>query len=50
MSSFDTIGIWKLIPIPKDIPILSGKWVFKIKKKVDGSILYKARWVVRGFE
>ena len=50
MSSFDTMGTWKLVPIPKDMPVLSGKWVFKIKKKVDGSILYKARWVVRGFE
>ena len=50
MSSFDTMGTWKLVPCPTDAPVLSGKWVYKLKKKVDGSILYKARWVVRGFE
>ena len=29
--------------------VLSGKWVYKIKTNADGSPLYKARWVVRGF-
>ena len=50
MKSFATMGTWELVPRTKDMPVLSGKWVFKIKKKLDGSILYKARWVVRGFE
>ena len=50
MQSFATMGTWKLIPRPENTPVLSGKWVYKIKKKLDGSILYKARWVVRGFE
>ena len=50
MSSFDTMGTWKLVPSPKDMPVLSCKRVYKIKKQIDGSILYKARWVVRGFE
>ena len=50
MASFKTMNTWKLVPYPKDAPVLSGKWVYKIKKKVDKSILYKARWVVRGFE
>ena len=28
---------------------LTGKWVFRIKKKEDGSIKRKARWVVHGY-
>ena len=50
MESFETMGTWKLVTTPTDAPVLSGKWVYKIKKKADKSILYKARWVVRGFE
>ena len=50
MGSFSTMKTWRLVPRPKDAPVLSGKWVYKIKKKLDGTILYKARWVVRGFE
>ena len=50
MASFKTMNTWRLVPRPKDAPVLSGKWVYKIKKKVDKSVLYKARWVVRGFE
>ncbi len=50
MGSFETMKTWKLTPRPENEPVLTGKWVFKIKKKLDGSILYKARWVVRGFE
>ena len=44
------MGTQKLVPRPKDSLVLSGKQVFKIKKKVDGSILYKVRWVIRGFK
>ena len=50
MKSFATMGTWKLVPCPENAPILTGKWVYRIKKRLDGSILYKARWVVRGFE
>lgn len=50
MKSFQTMNTWNLVERPEDMPVLTGKWVYKIKKKLDGSILYKARWVVRGFE
>lgn len=42
---------WELVPRPESKKILSNRWVFKIKRKQDGSIdKYKARLVVRGCE
>lgn len=41
---------WTLVPRPPHTNIVSGKWVFRIKTKADGSLnRYIARWVVRGF-
>ncbi|GKV52289.1 hypothetical protein SLEP1_g58877 [Rubroshorea leprosula] len=41
---------WDLVPKPKDVQLVSCKWVYIIKHKVDGSIdRYKARLVARGF-
>ena len=42
-------GTWQLIErskVPRNQRVLKGKWVYKIKR--DG--VYKARWVVKGFE
>ncbi|CAI7730507.1 unnamed protein product [Closterium sp. NIES-53] len=44
---------WKVVPISvaRNKTILTGKWVFRIKTKVDCTIeKFKARWVVRGFD
>ncbi|CAI7887682.1 unnamed protein product [Closterium sp. NIES-53] len=44
---------WKVVPIgvARDKSILTGKWVFRVKTKADGTIdKFKARWVVRGFD
>lgn len=42
---------WTLVDRPKGSKILSNRWVFKIKRKLDGNIeRYKARLVVRGNE
>lgn len=49
IASFKKMKTWKLVKRPRNI-ILGGKWVYKIKTKADKSKLYKARWVVRGFE
>ena len=39
---------WKLVPKPKDVKPISCKWVFKIKRRTDGSVeRYKARLVAR---
>jgi hypothetical protein len=41
---------WELVDPPKDRRILSGKWVFKLKRGLHGEVIrYKSRWVVRGF-
>ncbi|CAI7786735.1 unnamed protein product [Closterium sp. NIES-53] len=44
---------WKVVPISmaRNKTILTGKWVFRVKTKADGTIdKFKARWVVRGFD
>lgn len=42
---------WALVARPADKSVLSGKWVYKLKKGPNGEILrHKARWVARGFE
>jgi hypothetical protein len=42
---------WNLVlraDLPSTTKILLGRWVYRKKLKDDGSIHYKARWVVRG--
>ncbi|CAI7812526.1 unnamed protein product [Closterium sp. NIES-53] len=44
---------WKVVSIgvARNKTILTGKWVFRVKTKADGTIdKFKARWVVRGFD
>jgi len=44
-------GTWIRVRRPKGKNIISCKWVFKMKKKADGSVeVYKARLVARGFK
>jgi transposase InsO family protein len=41
---------WTTVPQPKGKNIVGSKWVFKLKRKADGSIdKYKARLVAKGF-
>lgn len=40
---------WELVNRPPDRDVLPGRWVFKYKRSLDGSVArYKARWVVKG--
>jgi hypothetical protein len=42
---------WRLVPSRSGVNIIDCKWIFKIKKKSDGSIeRYKARLVAKGFK
>lgn len=41
---------WDLVPPPNHGNVVGNRWIFKIKRKADGSIdRYKARLVARGF-
>jgi Reverse transcriptase (RNA-dependent DNA polymerase) len=41
---------WDLVPLPANAHAIGCKWLFKIKKKADGSIArYKARLVAKGY-
>jgi hypothetical protein len=43
--------MWRLVPLETGVNIIDSKWVFKVKRHVDGSIeRYKARLVARGFK
>jgi hypothetical protein len=43
-------GTWEPGELPPGRREISSKWVFKTKVNADGSLRYKARLVVRGFE
>jgi hypothetical protein len=41
---------WELVPRPPGINLVTGKWIYRHKFLVDGSLdRYKARWVLQGF-
>jgi hypothetical protein len=43
-------GIWELVFRPRGSNVVTGKWIFTHKLRVNGSFdRYKARWVLRGF-
>ena len=53
MKSHALNGSWRLVEVARDDPliqVIGSKWVYKLKRKADGSIdKYKARLVARGF-
>ncbi|CAI7789542.1 unnamed protein product, partial [Closterium sp. NIES-53] len=53
LKALEERNTWKVVPIgmAQNKTILTGKWVFRVKTKADGTIdKFKARWVVRGFD
>ncbi|GMI99343.1 cysteine-rich RLK (RECEPTOR-like protein kinase) 8 [Hibiscus trionum] len=50
ISALNKNDTWELVPKPVDVDLITCKWVYKLKKKTDGTIdRYKARLVARGF-
>ncbi len=44
-------GTWTLTDALVDRKVITGRWVYKLKKNRDGTILkYKARWFVHGYK
>ena len=50
MAKFNEKKTQVLVKRPKDTLVLSSRWVFKIKKKLNRSVIYKSRQVIRGFK
>lgn len=50
MDSMSTNEVWELVDLPPKRRSIGNKWVFKVKRKADGSIdKFKARLVAKGF-
>ncbi len=50
MDSLAKNNTWDLVELPEGRSVVGCKWVFKLKRKVDGSIeRYKARLVAKGY-
>jgi hypothetical protein len=42
---------WRLVPPHKATNVIDCRWIYKVKRKADGSIdRYKARLVAKGFK
>ena len=50
IESIDKNNTWILVPLPKHAKAISLKWLYKIKRNMDGTISrYKARLVAKGY-
>ncbi|KAJ9545172.1 hypothetical protein OSB04_024879 [Centaurea solstitialis] len=51
LNQFERLGVWRLVPKPKNKTIIDLKWIFKNKKDEDGIVTRnKARLVAKGFK
>lgn len=51
MKLYEKNNIWVLVFALNEQKVLSDKWIYKLKKKIQKKIqYYKTRWVIRDFE
>ena len=50
MAKFNEKKTQVLVKRPKDALVLSSRQVFKNKKKLNRTVIYKSRWVIQGFK
>ncbi len=44
-------GTWEVVSPPTEANVITGRWVFRLKKDRFGNVLkYKARWVAHGYK
>nr|GEZ35532.1 retrovirus-related Pol polyprotein from transposon TNT 1-94 [Tanacetum cinerariifolium] len=50
LNEFEHLGVWKLVPRPDKVMVITLKWIYKVKLDELGGILKnKARLVARGY-
>jgi hypothetical protein len=53
VEEYDSIvkkSAWETVPRPVDKSVVGSRWIYKVKKAIDGSVeKYKARFVAWGF-
>jgi len=49
LSALNENNTWDLVDRPSDCNVVKCKWVYKLKRAVDGSSRFKARLVAKGF-
>ncbi|KAI3747114.1 hypothetical protein L6452_09561 [Arctium lappa] len=50
LNQFETLKVWRLVPLPKNKTVIGTKWIFKNKKDENGIIVRnKARLVAKGY-
>jgi len=50
VNELKRLGSWMLVPLPANRKAVRGKWVYKIKRATNKEPVFKARWVVKGFQ
>ncbi|GKD25500.1 retrovirus-related pol polyprotein from transposon TNT 1-94, partial [Tanacetum coccineum] len=50
LNEFQCQGVWKLVPRPNKVMVITLKWIYKVKlDKLGGLLKSKARLVARGY-
>lgn len=51
LEALNRNATWRLVPPQRGLNVIDFKWVYKVKRKADGTLdRYKARLVAKGFK